>query len=247
MSDTVRRPALAPEGGQPESAQPVRGISLDIWGTLVGSDPAFKPARNEMLRRALAPSVAADRFDATLRAADRDADEICMTRGRDVGFTERLDLALARLGAGAVIPEQVDDLMAAQADLARTHHPRPLHPDLPGLVAAAAAAKAVVLTSNTGMLPGSLMRELLALAGFPAGLGEVFSNETGWAKPAPQIFACTIEMARNLDETCEGARFVIHLGDNPVADVDGATAAGLRALLVAPDGEGTAAALRQLL
>ena len=31
----------------------VKAISLDIWGTLLRSDPAFKPARNEMLREDL--------------------------------------------------------------------------------------------------------------------------------------------------------------------------------------------------
>ncbi len=226
----------------------VRAISLDIWGTLLGSDPAFKPARNDLLRRAFAADRAAAEFDRAMRQADRDADEVCMAQGRDVGFAERIRLTLHRLGVtpSAEVDDAAPELLARQRTLALQHPPRPLHAGLPDAVRLAAKRMPVVLTSNTGMLPGGLMRELLDAAGFGDWAGGIFSNETGWAKPDPRIFAATWQVIReNLTEP-SSPRDVIHVGDNPRADVEGAAAFGMRSALVTSDGESTLAVLRQI-
>lgn len=214
------------------------GVSLDIWGTLLGSDPAFKPARNEMLRAAVAPDVSGDTFDAAMRQADRDVDDVCVRDGIDIGFGGRIEATLTALdlptdGVVARLPE----LYAAQEALALAHPPRPLHVELPAAVSALPVP--VVLTSNTGMLPGDLMRKLLALAGFGAVPG-VFSNELGVAKPHPRMFAAASDLLGI------PAGEVLHVGDNPDADVAGARAAGMTAALVQPDGGSTLAVLEQL-
>ncbi|GAB3579900.1 HAD family hydrolase [Calidifontibacter terrae] len=222
----------------------VRAVSLDIWGTLLRSDPAFKPERNELLRSALVPQVDSERFDAVMREADREADEISMGRGADVGFVERIELTLARLEAKVVQPPY-EELFRQQQQLALEHHPLPLDERLPGLVASLAGTMPVVLTSNTGMLPGSLMRHLLQLAGFPPIAG-IFSNEVDWAKPDRRIFAATLELIARIEGEPIGPGDVLHIGDNPVADADGARSAGLQTVLVRPNGEDTAAALEAL-
>ena len=210
----------------------VVAVSFDIWGTLVGSDPGFKPRRNAMIRRALAPGVSDDDFDTAMRRADREVDDRCVATGLDVGFAGRVERTLERLGLpSSGVAEAAGELMVSQEQIAQAHPPRPLHPDLPAAIAA--LDRPVVLTSNTGMLPGSLMRKLLSLAGF-GGLPGVFSNEVGVAKPAPQIFAAALTELGASDPAS-----VLHIGDNPVADVQGAQAAGFRAALVAPDGVST--------
>lgn len=146
-----------------------------------------------MLRRALAPEVDADEFNRIMRECDREADEISMGRGTDVGFAERVELTLRELGGDGVArtstsgvsESDVTELMARQAELARAHHPLPLDERLPDLVAELAETRPVVLTSNTGMLPGVLMRDLLALAGFHGKLGMVFQRgRLGQTRPA---------------------------------------------------------------
>ncbi|MBO1754947.1 HAD-IA family hydrolase [Allobranchiibius sp. CTAmp26] len=194
-----------------------------------------------MLRRALAPGVAGGDFDVALRAADHDGDELSMATGRDVGFDQRVGLVLDRLGVGgAALGDRSAYLMAEQAALALTHPPRPLTHRLPQLLAAVAERMPVVLTSNTGMLPGELMRKLLRLAGFRDDLGMVFSNEVGAAKPSREIFDIAVGVV------AVPAPDVLHVGDNPVADVRGAGAAGLRTLLVEPDGVALAARLETI-
>lgn len=220
-----------------------RALSLDVWGTLIGSDPAFKLARGELLRAAFAPGVRLADFDVALRAADRDSDEMSMSTGRDVGFDQRVALALDRLGvSSAALSGRSAVLMQQQAVLALAHPPRLLTPLLPELLAAVAAQMPVVLTSNTGMLPGALMRKLLRLAGFAGDdLSMVFSNEVGAAKPALEIFEVAVAAVE------VPAAQVLHIGDNPIADVRGGQEAGLMTLLVAPDGVALAARLEALL
>ncbi|TWE10434.1 HAD family hydrolase [Rudaeicoccus suwonensis] len=220
----------------------VAGVSLDIWGTLLGSDPDFKAARNRLLRDALLPSVGAEQFDQVMRQADRDVDDECARTGADVGFVGRIVACLTRFGmpqsvALDAVSVACDDLMCQQEALALMHPPRPLHTELPAAVLELQVP--VVLTSNTGMLPGALMRKLLALAGF-GGVTGVFSDEVGVAKPAPAIFGETLAVLGLPPPD------VLHVGDNPVADVAGAREAGLQTALVIPDGLSTLAVLREL-
>ena len=216
---------------RPRSTERPDGVSLDIWGTLLASDPAFKPARNAMLRDALAPSVPTDVFDAAMRHADRDVDVRCVREGVDVGFAGRIDAALLTLRLPAAsLQDRVEELYDAQRRLALAHPPRALHVDLPAAVSRLPVP--VGLTSNTGMLPGDLMRKLLGAGAF-GGLARVFPHELGVAKPHPRMFA---EACATLGVP---AARVLHVGDNPDADVAGARAAGLAAILVRPDGVST--------
>ncbi|TWP38180.1 HAD family hydrolase [Leekyejoonella antrihumi] len=228
--------------------QQPRAVSLDIWGTLLGSDPDFKPERNALLRSTFAPHYDAVEFDQAMRRADRDADEICMSRGRDVGFAERVRLTLRRLGTAgdSDVDAELPNLLEQQAKLAQAHPPHALHADLPAVVQALSARMPVVLTSNTGMLPGTLMRRLLELAGFTGDLGQVFSCETGWAKPDRRIFEVSWEWIRARAREPLTRPDVVHVGDNPRADVDGAAGFGMRTALVTPDGASTLAVLRRI-
>ncbi|RNI19024.1 HAD family hydrolase [Flexivirga caeni] len=222
----------------PRRAAIPAGVSLDIWGTLLASDPEFKPARNRMLRDALAPGVPADVFDTAVRAADRAVDERCVRLGADIGFAGRIEAALVALGLPTEqVAARAGELVAAQEELALAHPPRPLHVELPAAVSA--LPMPVVLTSNTGMLPGELMRKLLVPAGF-GGLPGVFSNEVGVAKPHPEVFAQACAVLG-----LPPAR-VRHVGDNPDADMVGARAVGMTAELVRPDGVSTLRVLRGL-
>ena len=65
--------------------------------------------------------------------------------------------------------------------------------------------------------------------------GAVASAEIGSAKPDPAIFAHALALAG------VGAAEACHVGDSPEADVQGALAAGLRAVLVVRDEAGAAA------
>ena len=234
------------------SAGPARAVSLDVWLTLLRSNPRFKAARDAALRSGLGLPVPDDVFSAVLRSADVAADRLVEADGRDRGLAERVELAVAALrrdgyvppGAGVVLgeaPELVAELVGRQRELALELPPLPLHPDLPALLAELGELVPLAVTSNTGMLPGSTMRALLDAVGLLTPMRVLtFSDELGTGKPHAAVFAATV------GGLGMPAGDVLHVGDNPVADVRGARDAGLRAVLVGPE-EPTDALLRRVL
>jgi putative hydrolase of the HAD superfamily len=76
--------------------------------------------------------------------------------------------------------------------------------------------------------PGATLRELLGRFGLLGYFAQTtFSDEVGIRKPAPEIFALTLR-AMGAD-----AATAVHVGDDPVLDVQGAQAAGMRVVQVA--------------
>lgn len=80
------------------------------------------------------------------------------------------------------------------------------------------------------------LHEVLARTGLAALVdGAVTSAEVGVAKPAPAIFAAGLEVAGGV-----APGNALHAGDSLDADVAGARAAGLRAVLVRREGDAVA-------
>lgn len=93
------------------------------------------------------------------------------------------------------------------------------------------------IVSNTGRTPGRVLRTLLDRLGLGSSFDTmIFSNEVGVCKPKPEIFE---RLIADLEVEPENAVFI---GDNPHADVAGAAAAGMRAILFDPPVRGTAVA-----
>jgi putative hydrolase of the HAD superfamily len=80
------------------------------------------------------------------------------------------------------------------------------------------------ICSNAPYRPASMREQLAHVGLLPLVDAAVFSGEVGWRKPAPQIFAAALR-ALGAD-----ARTTVHVGDRLREDVDGAHAAGMRAV-----------------
>jgi putative hydrolase of the HAD superfamily len=92
----------------------------------------------------------------------------------------------------------------------------------------AARGYALVLVSNTMRTPGAVLRKLLDRYGLLEFLAHAtFSDEVGVRKPAPEIFALSLRAVG------AEASAAVHVGDDVVLDVEGARAAGLRAIHLA--------------
>jgi len=93
------------------------------------------------------------------------------------------------------------------------------------LEALAARGYAMVLVSNTMRTPGVVLRTLLQRYGLLEFFAHTtFSDEVGVRKPAPEIFALSLRAVGG------DAATAVHVGDDAVLDVEGARAAGMRAI-----------------
>jgi HAD superfamily hydrolase (TIGR01509 family) len=85
----------------------------------------------------------------------------------------------------------------------------------------------LALVSNTMRSPGTTLRRLLERYGMLGSFAHTtFSDEVGVRKPDPEIFALTLR-ALGVEATA-----AVHVGDDPILDVLGARAAGLRVVQV---------------
>lgn len=218
----------------------VEALSFDLWSTLIKSHPEFKPARTALLLSSFGmdPARSAE-ADLCLREADRAADLEAERTGADVGFAERVltmhQGALARSLADSAAPDaaELTRLEREQEAICARFAPLPYSPLVPGLLLRLGALVPVAVTSNTGMLGGATMRGALAANGLlPAFRVLVFSNEVGAAKPSERIFSATLGALASLHGAPLPPARVLHVGDNAVADIEGAQRAGMAHQLV---------------
>ena len=91
--------------------------------------------------------------------------------------------------------------------------------------------KSMNILSNTGFIKGRTLRKLMTEYGFEDQFDfQIYSDEVGISKPNLQIFKLVedqVKLNRNLEQ-----KDVLHVGDNIVADYNGAIAYGFGAILV---------------
>jgi putative hydrolase of the HAD superfamily len=194
-------------------------VLLDALGTLMTFEP---PAPR--LRAAIRERHGVDVPDATAAAAMKA--EIAYYRahlyqGRDAASLHELRVRCAAAMAPVLgFDPGVDTLLAAL----RFH----AYPDArPALEELRARGLRIVVVSNWD---ASLHERLDETGLAPLVDGAVASAELGHAKPDRRIFAHALELAGAPPEAA------LHAGDTLEADIEGALAAGLRAVLVARDG-----------
>ena len=219
----------------------IRLVTFDFWETLVADSAenlsAQRMLRVDGLRSALARAGVPVAADAAEAGYDRSQDllvERYWSRHRDPTYREQVRLVIDCLvpGAAAHMPEPLfEEAVTAYVSpvLARP----PARSPGAGEAVRGLVSRGVRLgiVSNTGRTPGIVLRKLLATHDLLQHFSVIsYSDEVGYRKPDREIFRLTLEAAG------ASAAEAAHVGDNPVADVAGARAAGLRGIHYAPRG-----------
>jgi HAD superfamily hydrolase (TIGR01549 family) len=132
--------------------------------------------------------------------------------------------AYAALGV-ALDPEQIDHAMRLEQE-AWWEGVQVASDTVATLVTLRQAGLRLGICSNAAYRAPSMLAQLDHVGLLPLVDSAVFSSEVGWRKPAPQIFAAALAA---LDAE---ATTTVMVGDTVAADVDGAHAAGMRAVLL---------------
>lgn len=209
----------------------IKGISLDIWKTILQSNPTFKPLQVKLFAEAL--EVKADeQWIQIIKKADQEADKQAEASGSDVGFKERLEI-IAEL---AQIPlkhseKDIEEIYTKMEKLFLIHLPFLLEKNLLDILASLKTkGLQLFLVSNTGFVRGATMRKALEQLGISVYIDlALFSDEIGFAKPHPAIFG---ELCQ---KTTLQADEVLHIGDNLLADYTGARDYGMQSLCYNPN------------
>jgi HAD superfamily hydrolase (TIGR01549 family) len=214
----------------------IRAVTFDFWQTLADDSPDNLAAQTRLRLDALHAALT----DAGVGLGRADV-EVGYQRSqallesrfwdlhRDPAFPEQVALVLDCVAPGAaarVTGSNWHRLLRGYAEPVLRLPPVLCPGAAEAVRALAARGVALGVVSNTGRTPGAVLRRYLQRQGLlPHFHALSFSDEVGVRKPDGEIFRRT---AGKLGAFAPGE--IAHIGDNPDADVEGAQAAGMRAL-----------------
>ena len=216
----------------------VRALLFDLWGTLIHVDDLEGDAN--VRRKAYVSYVSAtldevgllypvDEVSAAVKVVVSEMRDL-HEQGRDISAPERLERLLETLQPGLpgdISREALEKLEDGSMWAVRQHPVLAVKGALAALTEARSRGLGVGLVSITGMTPGYVLRDVLDGHGLLRHFEALtFSDEARMAKPAPEIFHCTLEV---LGVEADEAVFI---GDTPFADVAGPQALGMTAIQV---------------
>ena len=220
----------------------VETVTIDLWGTLLHDGPASDNRYKKRRMADFSTLLGAAGFSVSASSLDRGYDESgaylsrVWSRHRDVPGVDHVRAILAALDPS--MPRRVPPaLLSALLDA----YSRPillLPPAVDeGALAALEALKGsgykLALVSNIMRTPGATLRELLRRFRLLDYFEQTtFSDEAGIRKPAPEIFALTLRAIGS------DAATSVHVGDDPILDVQGAKVAGMRVIQVVSSSRG---------
>jgi putative hydrolase of the HAD superfamily len=223
-----------------------RAVTFDFWETLVHDSPENlsrqRVLRIEALERVLAAAgsgIGAGEVTDAYDRSERVLTELFWDRHRDPPIAEQVRLVLETASPGvsrAMTPVLFEAALAGYIEPV-LHLPPELEPGAAEAVRELASqGVALGIISNTGRTPGVILRRVLERHELLRHFTVVsYSDEVGYRKPDAEIFR------RTLAQLGIKAGEAAHVGDNPVADVEGAQGAGMRGVHYAAAGRPGAA------
>jgi putative hydrolase of the HAD superfamily len=224
----------------------IKAVTFDFWETLVRDSPENlrqqRVLRIQALGRVLAGAGSGIGLAEVAEAYDRSEHvlvERFWGRHRDPLIAEQVRLVLETASPGvsrAMTPALFEEALAGYIEPVLRLPPE-LEPRAEVAVSELASrGVALGIISNTGRTPGVILRQVLEghdlLRHFTA---VSYSDEIGYRKPDAEIFR------RTLAELGVEAGEAAHVGDNPIADVQGAQGVGMRGVHYAAAGRTGAA------
>lgn len=212
--------------------QKYQHFSFDMWLTIIRSHPAFKEERDRWLRYYFSITAPLEEVRKAIRTVDLQANAESERTGLHIPQQVLFERVLTLLNVP--IDENIDweACFAEQETLFLHYMPQLLDPKIDELFAKIQSqGKTISLLSNTAFIKGKSLHKVLAYYGLASYFSfELYSDEEGIAKPNPAIFQKAYELTNAL-RPVEKTQW-LHIGDNPIADIQGATNAGLCAFLI---------------
>lgn len=203
--------------------------------TLIRSHPSFKTKRAALFRSFFSlDAFAPEKVEAVFRETDVLINNMNEITGRNVHTFEMYLLCLHLLGIDikSVHPDKLEEFYSLSEALFFQYPPLHLYEDTTQMLAALQVQGITTnLLSNTGFIQGRTLRKLMTEWGWDTLFAfQLYSDETGYSKPDVQMFSRLLENAASLHTALLPSQ-IWHLGDNHIADVEGAQRMGIYATL----------------
>lgn len=208
----------------------IKHISFDLWLTLIRSHPEFKLKRAELITEFFSlKHLTPAEVNKFVRTADKLFDRYNMISGKKLSANHMYYHILQKLIPDECISTEDAIGIREKADnLFLEYIPTFVNENIPSILAQLAdEGYTLNLSSNTGFIEGETLRVVLNQLGILRYFSFcIFSDEINASKPSSHFFQKVYEqisVPRNQ---------VLHIGDNPKADYQGARNFGFEALLI---------------
>lgn len=201
----------------------IKELSFDLWGTLILSNPHFRPNWISVIQEYCQLSY--DEVSNIINNLKYEYNIKAEKRGE--GFSnQQVFESLAKM-IGSANSSQL--LAAAYTELFQRYPPLPAESHLASTLQTLSSKFRLHLNSNTVFASGTLLRTVLQMDNLPFYTffsSFTFSDEVGFSKPSSEIFK------QSYLNMIAPKRQVLHIGDNPVTDYQGAHDFGFQSILL---------------
>jgi putative hydrolase of the HAD superfamily len=217
----------------------IKHISFDLWLTLIRSNPEFKPLRTRLFIK----QFGINKPEADVLAAFRYFDAVFNTinekTGGNLTVNQMLYIILTQLGVDItqISGEAITGFYNEAEKLFYNYPPQPLDTQFTEtLHSLNEQGITTSILSNTAFILGITLRKQMDDFGWAKYFSfQIYSDEIGASKPSAKAFNNVYKQASAIKEI--NREEILHIGDNPNADIKGAKMAGFATKLLHPENE----------
>lgn len=212
--------------------------SFDLWLTLIKSNPAFKIERTKYFHRHFnSRKKSIEEVALIFRQVDLMVNAINEKTGKNIDADEMYLMVISIINDYSTEFQNLDmeGLYLEMEKLLMNYMPLLYNAEAFSVLTSLKSSGqcTVNILSNTGFIKGKTLRKVLGNLNLSNLLDfQLYSDEVRLSKPNPEFFQLMLNTIDQKKHPQIGAHEVIHIGDNPIADVNGARAMGINALLI---------------
>lgn len=209
-------------------------LSFDLWLTLIKSNPEFKNKRNLLFKDFFEVDYSIDKVTEVVRYYDVLCNNINEKTGLNIDTFEIYYFILNALNVNIdeIGIERLSEFYKEAEMLFMKFKPDLIYPKIQFLFKEIVEQeKTISILSNTAFIKGVTLRKLLLHYELENYFSfQIYSDETGFSKPSKEIFELVHNEIKSLKSIEK--KEVLHIGDNKIADYEGAIKFGFDALLI---------------
>jgi len=213
--------------------------SFDLWLTLIKSNPGFKIERTKIFHRDFNPfNKSIDGVAKVFRQVDLMCNAVNENTGKNIDAEEMYLMAISLINDNQLNIKNIDTkkLYADMEALVLSYLPMLYSPVTIEVLdhLKNKSGGTFSLLSNTGFIKGVTLKKVLAELKMDQYFDfQLYSDEAGMSKPNPAFFELMLQNIERVNHPKQiNLNSIIHIGDNPVTDIEGANTAGIKSLLI---------------
>ncbi len=222
----------------------IKHFSFDLWFTLIKSNPDFKKERSLYFYKNFNDhKKTISEVETIFRNVDLICNAINEKTGRNIDAEEMYLMVIYQLNNSLELKKGIDlnllykDMEALIFKFGPTIFTPQTYDCLDKIKHKSNTT--INILSNTAFIKGSTLRTIMDNLSLSQYFDfQIYSDEVGVSKPCTRMYQILLENIYKVRKSEDIALHeIMHIGDNPIADIQGATAAGMRAFQINTNGQ----------